>query len=78
MGKGNVYDCEPLQMRQLERMLDATGFGYRNICVEAWRATFDIEKAHSTGAQALRALPDMLLAPLRRVIPTLIYHFERR
>lgn len=77
-GKGNVYDCEPLQMRQLERMLDSAGFSYRNICVDAWRATLDIEKAHSLGAQVLHAVPDMLLAPLRRIIPTLIYRFERR
>jgi len=77
MGKGERYDCEPLQMRQLERMLDVSGFGYRNLCIEAWRATFEIEKANSFGGQMLRATPDALLLPLRRIIPTLIYRFER-
>ena len=78
MRKGEHYDCEPLQMRQLERMLDAAGFRYRNLCVEAWRATFEIERPDSAGAKLLRLTPDALLMPLKRVIPTLIYHIERR
>nr|WP_184601654.1 class I SAM-dependent methyltransferase [Rhodanobacter sp. MP1X3] len=78
MRRGDIYDCEPLQMRQLERMLDAVGLGYRNICIEAWRATLEIEKAHTFGARVLRAMPDALLVPLRRIIPTLIYRLERR
>jgi len=78
VGKGDVYDCEPLQMRQLERMLDAAGFRYRNICVEAWRATLEIERPDSIGAQILGVTPDAVLAPLRRIIPTLIYRIEPR
>jgi hypothetical protein len=65
-------------MRQLELMLDAAGFRYRNLCVEAWRATLEIEQAHSLGARVLRATPDAMLTPLRRIIPTLIYRFEPR
>jgi len=76
MRKGEYYDCEPLQMRQLEHMLATAGFGYRNICIEAWRETFEIERPDSTSARLLRATPDGLLRPLRRVIPTLIYRFE--
>lgn len=76
MRKGTFYDCEPLQMRQLERMLDTTGFRYRNLCVEAWRATFEIERPGSFGARILRATPDVALMPLRRIIPTLIYCIE--
>jgi len=78
MRKGEYYDCEPLQMRQLEHMLAAAGFGYRNICIEAWRETFEIERPGSTSARLLRATPDGLLRPLRRIIPTLIYRFEPR
>lgn len=77
MGKGDFYDCEPLQMRELERMLAASGFRYRNLCVEAWRATLDIERPGSLGASVLRGLPDRLLRTLRHVIPTLIYRLER-
>lgn len=76
MRKGAHYDCEPLQMRQLERMLAAAGFRYRNLCIEAWRETFEIERATSLGARALRMMPDPLLKPLRRIIPTLIYRIE--
>lgn len=77
MGKGTFYDCEPLQMRQLERMLYVAGFRYRNLCIEAWRETFEIERPDSLGTRVLRATPDALLKPLRRVIPTLIYCIER-
>lgn len=77
MGKGDFYDCEPLQMRQLERMLDAAGFRYRNLCIEAWRTTYDIERPRSVAARILRRIPDELLKPLRRIIPTLIYRIER-
>src|SRR3546814_5510744 len=38
MRKGKFYDCEPLQLGQLETMLDEAGFRYRNICIEAWRS----------------------------------------
>lgn len=76
MRKGEHYDCEPLQMRQLERMLDAAGFRYRNLCIEAWRATFEIERPDSAGARLLRAMPDALLKLPKRIIPTLIYRIE--
>lgn len=78
MRKGTFYDCEPLQMHQLERMLAAAGFRYRNLCVEAWRTTFEIERPQSFGARLLRATPNAVLAPLRRIIPTLIYCVELR
>lgn len=71
--RGSHYDCEPLQMRQLERLLSRAGFRYRNLCIEAMRATFEIERPQSMGARLLRGIPDGALAPLRRIIPTLIY-----
>lgn len=77
MRKGEVYDCEPLQMRQLEGMLDEAGFRYRNICIEAWRATFEIERPLAVSTRVLRATPDACLKPLRRIIPTLIYRIEQ-
>ncbi|MGH8292941.1 MAG: methyltransferase domain-containing protein [Gammaproteobacteria bacterium] len=76
MHKGRFYDCEPLQMRQLERMLAAAKFDYRNLCIEAWRATLEIEHSNSLGRRLLDATPDALLIPLKRIIPTLIYRFE--
>ena len=76
MRKGTFYDCEPLQMKQLERMLAQAGFSYRNLCIEAWRATCDIERPQTLGTRLLRATPDTLLKPLRGIIPTLIYRIE--
>lgn len=77
MRKGDVYDCEPLQMRQLEGMLTAAGFRYRNICIEAWRMTFEVEQPASLARRLLDATPDLLLKPLRAAIPTLIYQISR-
>lgn len=77
MRRGEFYDCEPLQLGQLEEMFRETGFRCRNLCVEAWRMTLEIERPHSLGARVLRLLPDPLLTPLRRIIPTLIYTFEK-
>ncbi len=73
MRKGTHYDCEPLRMRQLESLLTQVGFAYENLCVEALRATFEIERQRSLGIRLLRCLPDSAIRPLRRIIPTLIY-----
>jgi SAM-dependent methyltransferase len=78
MGKGQIYDCEPLQMLQLEYLLDHAGFGYLNLCVSALRLTFEIERPDSIGARVLRRIPDGMLKPLERVIPTLIYRISRK
>lgn len=77
MGKGRAYDCEPLQMRQLEQLFTDAGLDGRNLCIDALRATFEIEYAKSPAAALLRRIPDSPLFPLRRIIPTLIYRFRR-
>jgi SAM-dependent methyltransferase len=75
-GRGDFYDCEPLQMGQLEQFFREGGFRCRNRGVEALRATFEIERAHSRATRWLRHVPDGLLEPFRRLIPTHIYTFE--
>jgi ubiquinone/menaquinone biosynthesis C-methylase UbiE len=75
MRKGELYDCEPLELGQLEHLLADTGFKYCNLCIDALRATFDIEKTQSGTAALLRHVPNGLLSPWRRIIPTLIYRF---
>ena len=77
MRKGDVYDCEPLQMRQIERYLGDAGFSYRNLCLHAMRLTFEIERPGSMGARLLRRTPDGVLNPLLSIIPTMIYRFWR-
>ena len=75
--KGEFYDCEPLEMRQLERMLAAAGLAGCNLCVEGWRATFDIERPGRVGTRLLAKVPDALLRCLNPIIPTLIYRIKR-
>ena len=77
MGKGEVYDCEPLQMHELQRMLAAAGLLYHNQSVEGWRATFEIELPKHWSNRLLQATPNALLLPLRPIIPTLIYQLQR-
>lgn len=76
-GKGDFYDCEPLELSQLERMLEAAGLRYRNLCIEGWRVTFQIERPGRWSTRVLAQLPDTLLHPLTPIIPTLIYRLER-
>lgn len=77
MRKGEFYDCEPLEMRQLERMLDAAQLRHTNLCIEALRQTFAIERPETRATDWLHHIPDVLLKPLRPIIPTLIYRLER-
>lgn len=77
LGRGNHYDCEPLQMRQLERMLAESGFAGRNLCVEAVRATSKLEAGGSLDLRIASLLPDAWLRMLSPIIPTLIYRLER-
>lgn len=77
MGKGEYYDCEPLEMHQLERMLVAADLSYTNLCIDALRATVEIERPGSLANRALRLIPSALLAPWKQLIPTLIYRIER-
>lgn len=76
--KGEFYDCEPLQMRQLERMLATAGLSGCNLCVEGWRATFDIERPGRFVTRLLSSMPDALLRLFNPINPTLIYRIGRR
>ena len=77
MGKGDFYDCEPLEMCQLERTLSVTGLAYRNVCIEGWRETFAIGHPQHWSNQLLRRIPDGVLRLLWPIIPTLIYRLQR-
>jgi ubiquinone/menaquinone biosynthesis C-methylase UbiE len=77
MGKGRAYDCEPLQMKQLERLFAEAKLDCCNLCIAALHATFDIERIQSPAVRLLRHIPDRALVQLRRIIPTLIYRFSR-
>jgi len=76
-GKGTFYDCEPLTLGEIERMLAETGFAYENIGVPAIRATLDIEGSHGSFRALLRRIPERALASLAPAVPTLIYRLHR-
>ena len=71
--KGDFYDCEPLEMGQLEALLREAGFRPANRSVDALRVTLEIEHADSFLTRGLRRIPDALLRPFARIIPTHIY-----
>ncbi|MBA4741530.1 MAG: class I SAM-dependent methyltransferase [Azoarcus sp.] len=74
-GVGEFYDCEPLTVPQLERLLSEAGFAFHHLHLESVRQTLLIE-----GAVGLRRcvtwFPDWLLMMLRRASPTLIYTIQ--
>lgn len=75
MRKGDVYDCEPLQLGQAEQLLAEAGLRYKNLCLDALRATLEIERSKSLATRMLRRVPDLILMPMNRLVPTLIYKF---
>lgn len=74
-GKGRFYDCEPLEMRQLERFFERSEVCFHNRVIDALRATLRIERPGSLGDRLVQRLPDGSLRPFLRWIPTHIYTF---
>lgn len=75
--RGEFYDCEPLEMKQLETLLLKAGLNGKNLCPDAIVETFLIEKPHSRTTAILQKIPRSFLAMFNRAIPTLIYSFKR-
>jgi ubiquinone/menaquinone biosynthesis C-methylase UbiE len=76
--KGEIYDCKPLQMRELEDMFDRTGLFSENLCAASLKATVRIEKSESVLARVVELMPDDVISLFSRVIPTLIYQFRKK
>lgn len=73
---GAGYDCEPLSMGEVERLLKAAELGYANICLQALRATFSLEQPTAPFYRWISALPDALLKRSLPIMPTLIYRLQ--
>lgn len=71
--KGSFYDCEPLQLGELEALARGASFDPSNVSTHALRATLAIEGARSRLARLAATFPDSVLYRLRRIIPTHIY-----
>lgn len=75
--KGKFYDCEPLQLHEIEEMLKKSDFFYQNKSVEGWRVTFDLEHSNQWSDKLLKIIPDVLLSPMKPIIPTLIFKLQK-
>lgn len=73
----DTYDCEPLELGELEACFTMCGLSFRNRGTEALRHTLEIERASSRFWTAVATVPDRCIEPFRRLMPTLIYTFER-
>ena len=71
--KGDFYDCEPLEMLQLERMLAEAGLLGCNMCMEGLWATLEIERSSGFSTRFLARIPDALLRLFNPSNPTLVY-----
>lgn len=71
--KGSYYDCEPLQLGELEALARHAGFHPVNQSTRAFRMTLAIEGANGFLASLVSLLPDRLIDRLQRIIPTHIY-----
>jgi ubiquinone/menaquinone biosynthesis C-methylase UbiE len=73
----NFYDCEPLELGQLESMMRNTQLIYNNRCTEAMTLMQTLEGSSSLLLRICNALPEVLKRPLTAIIPTLIYTFKK-
>lgn len=72
--RGDVYDCRPLSVRELEPLLADAGFAFNQQHGRALRATFELERPRAWLYRGvLKRVPDAIYARLRRAFPTLIY-----
>lgn len=72
----DYYDCKPLAMGELERLLEQSGFLFRNISTEAMRFVLEFESNHGIVIRAVSILPDRMLRLMNAFNPTLIYRLE--
>lgn len=74
-GRGDHYDCEPLQLRELESMFQSMGLAFENLGTRALREILAIERPDGLAARVSRYVPDRPLDALASLMPTLIYRF---
>jgi SAM-dependent methyltransferase len=70
---GSFYDCEPLGMHELERMLAASGFRYSNMFEPALRIMAGAEGQKSRLLQWMARMPAAWLRRMRPLSPTHVY-----
>jgi SAM-dependent methyltransferase len=76
--KGSFYDCEPLQLHEVESLAREAGLVASNRSVDAFRLIIAIEGDKGWLARRIAALSDATLGRLAPVIPTHIYTMTHR
>lgn len=76
MRRGEVYDCNPPSLRQLQRWLTDSCFEYEFLSTRALRETLAIEGGNSFLGRFAAKLPDHWLDRLAPINPTLIYRLR--
>lgn len=76
--RGDVYDCRPLTVPQVERHLNAAGFSFEQQHARALRLTFQLERPDAPLYRwLLRFIPDRVYGVARRLFPTLIFTLSK-
>lgn len=73
-GRGTHYDCSPMSLRRLERLLRAAGFGFQNRTISAIREMLAIEHEGNALSRLVNILPDRILALGMPLMPTYVFH----
>jgi SAM-dependent methyltransferase len=71
--RGDFYDCEPLELKELELLLKENHFVFQNACVLAMQHMAVAEARSSKLLRFLVRLPHSVLFALRVISPTHIY-----
>lgn len=69
-GKGRFYDCEPLELHQLRKLIDRAGLRGEAISVRAFRAWMDIETPRRVFARGVALINARWLERFGFAIPT--------
>jgi len=76
--RGEFYDCNPLTVRQLEKMLESAGFAYQQQHFRALCLTYELEQPDAPVYKyVFKHIPEKIFAMLRGAFPTLIYILKR-
>lgn len=75
----DFYDCEPLEIREIENMFDISGFNFKNQCFKALRLFIKDEREKYKFLYYIYLFtPNFILKIFLRFMPTLIYTLERK
>ncbi len=75
--KGSHYDCEPLELHELERLVGEAGLSCENVSLRAFRTLVELERPSGLLAR-LANLPDRWLEWLNPLAPTHVCLLRRK